>query len=560
MKIVVPHSPAPPQFPKGSQRPGAAPAVYRPATVAMAGPLVYRPAGPNPVQRMAKAAPVPALRPVSLAAAPRKAAIGKPAVYRPSPALQRKQAPGAPPVYRAAALRIAAPPVYAPKAGSALQGKPAGAALRSLKPQAPATAIQRYSSIMSGKGKLASSGDAIVKGNQLFATAAQIEDSNKKLSAAGPHGAMIKLAKTGAAKTTKESPGKNFFEVVPEVNASAYRARMRSMPKSFHEGMNKQGEGRLEIWADCRRASELVTGSSSASAFHDSLVKVGGETLSGYTGKIERPSNISNDSTTARLSFQVYTTFIPKFLKKYNYDPALFKTAIKGHFPELRAHPDASWVQRQAALAGANISIAERLYTSLKFDSQMLFDREAGINEFANPEIGDAYSTVTEYGMPNFKTSGDDWGFHWGGVVMKAGTDNITLENLSVSQEKVRNTDWFFAMYGTTSAEQTFHQQQLLTGHHGTVATTIAVETVGSRENRQLLALREQLHSLRSMEAGMGADLRPEILKTAVAYNELAEGLDRELVTTYEVLGSDRTFTSTDKGQIHTLKKRWIPK
>lgn len=419
-----------------------------------------------------------------------------------------------------------------------------------------------------GKRKLASSGDAIVNDNgQLFATTARIEDSNKQLSAAGPHGSMIRLAKTGDAKTTAEVPGKQFFEVVPEVNFSAYHTRMAHSPNSFHEGMNKQkGGGRMELWADCRRAAEVVTGASSAMAVHDALVNVGGEALPEYSGQIQRPSGVKNDSTTARLSFTVYTSQIPKFLKKYDYNPKLFKSAIKEQFPELNTFPELNeqvfvdWVKKQAGLAAANISVAERLYSTLTLKAQLEFDKQAGINEYANPEIGDSYSTVTEYGMPGFKESGDDWGFHWGGVVMKGGTDNITLENLSVSKDKARNTNWFFAMYGTSDASQTFHQRQLLSGHHGTAATTIAVETVGSRENRQLLALREKLKDLKAMETRMGVDLRVDLLKAAVQYNELAESRNQELVTTHEVLGGDRDFTEEDERQIHSLKKRWIPK
>jgi hypothetical protein len=431
-----------------------------------------------------------------------------------------------------------------------------------LAPAVAAPAIQRYTLIQSGNGKLASSGDVIVNKGQLFATNERIADSNRQLAVSGPHGSLIKLVKQGEPKKTKEAPGKDFFEVVPEVHTSAYFARQNSTPGGFHEGLNIQKEAKLELWADCRRAAEAVTGASSSIASHDSLVKVGGQAIGGYTGSIERPSGVKNDSTTARLAFQVYATQIPLFLAKKGYDRALFDPRILTLFTGLKTTEGPGftvWLKQQAALAGANISIAERLYSSLTTAAKAEFHRDAGTNEFANPQIGDSYSTVTEYGMPGFKESGDDWQFHWGGVVMKGGTDNVTLENLSISKEKARNTKWYFAMYGTADPAQSFHTKQMESGHHANIATTIAVETVGSAENRLLQSLRQKVSDLGTLEARIGADLRPQILAATVTYNEKAEFYGKQKLTTYEVLGSERAFTPDDLAGVHHLKTRWIP-
>ena len=82
------------------------------------------------------------------------------------------------------------------------------------------------------------------------------------------------------------------------------------------------------------------------------------------------------------------------------------------------------------------------------------FDRSVGINKYATPDVGEAYSIVAN------KDEAIDqgvWNFHWGGVVMKSGGDTVTMENFAGSGA----TAWDFQMYGPASkAGQTFHEQQ----------------------------------------------------------------------------------------------------
>ena len=109
---------------------------------------------------------------------------------------------------------------------------------------------------------------------------------------------------------------------------------------------------------------------------------------------------------------------------------------------------------------------AKKMYWKLGSKGRRAFDFYAGINVAADPEIGGGYTMATEYDMPGFRDMGPmTWNFHWAGVVMKDGDDNITLENYAVSygtspdpvenrrlQEKAYNEvnrDWVFQMYGT---------------------------------------------------------------------------------------------------------------
>ncbi len=430
--------------------------------------------------------------------------------------------------------------------------------------QSEVALLQRYT-VIGKQGQLSEDQSAAVSKQALYATEAKIKESNQLLGLAGPHGSMVKLTADGDGIETPKAPGKRFFNVEPGLDRAAYAARMRSDRTSFHQPLGDNSEGTpLKIWADCRRASEVVTGASSSMGKHDRRVRVGGDLAEGYKGSIERASGVANDSTTARLSFQVYAKKIGPFMEKRDYNPkALFqKSVYKQQFPDAptKVSTVRDWAKGMGQKAIGDIEIAEKLYTALTPRAKTEFHKETGTNEFADPMVGDAYATVTEYGMPGFKESGDDWAFHWGGVVMKAGSDNVTLENLSVSDELTMNTKWFFAMYGTAQKEQTFHHRQSASGHHGNVATTISVVTEGSTERRRLQSAKDKLDGLKDAERRMGVDFRPEMLRAAANYNRIASTMGEELLTEYVVLGRDRSFTTEDKRQLDARLQAWIPK
>ncbi|HAZ43761.1 MAG TPA: hypothetical protein DDW76_27710 [Cyanobacteria bacterium UBA11369] len=122
-------------------------------------------------------------------------------------------------------------------------------------------------------------------------------------------------------------------------------------------------------------------------------------------------------------------------------------------------------------------------YSQLPPETRNDLDRRAGINRWANPQVGQAY-TISSGGprVPGRKT----WNFHWAGVVMKSddGRDNVTLENYSVSNYEAQNDQWIFQMYGSArSAEedsskrgQTFHEEHRSMGTHGQNPTTMVAE------------------------------------------------------------------------------------
>ena len=72
-----------------------------------------------------------------------------------------------------------------------------------------------------------------------------------------------------------------------------------------------------------------------------------------------------------------------------------------------------------------------------------------------NPDIGSNYYTELPENASNV-----GWNFHWGGVVLKDGDDNVTLESAGgTSIGSMGKNTWWFQMYGTKNVEQTFKKQ-----------------------------------------------------------------------------------------------------
>lgn len=115
-------------------------------------------------------------------------------------------------------------------------------------------------------------------------------------------------------------------------------------------------------------------------------------------------------------------------------------------------------------------------YLSLGDVAREAFDKKAGINRHANPDVGDAY-TISSGGPDKPGTS--TWNFHWAGVIFKSttGSDNITMENYAGNA----TDEWRLQMYGVPSdadprTGQTFHEKHYQTNQHGEQPTTMSTE------------------------------------------------------------------------------------
>jgi hypothetical protein len=124
-------------------------------------------------------------------------------------------------------------------------------------------------------------------------------------------------------------------------------------------------------------------------------------------------------------------------------------------------------------LLGGTPSAAQARYEGMSAKERDEFDKAAGINRHAAPEVGEGFTMST--GGPNYPGA-RTWNFHWAGVVAKSGGDRVSLENYAVGDPEAKNNDWEFQMYGPPSkAGQTFHDQHKATKQHGQDPTTMRV-------------------------------------------------------------------------------------
>ena len=64
------------------------------------------------------------------------------------------------------------------------------------------------------------------------------------------------------------------------------------------------------------------------------------------------------------------------------------------------------------------------------------------LDRFADPDYGQAYASV----RGGTRAPGEGfWNYHWGGVIIKTGTDNVTLENHA---SLANPASWDIRMYG----------------------------------------------------------------------------------------------------------------
>jgi hypothetical protein len=128
-----------------------------------------------------------------------------------------------------------------------------------------------------------------------------------------------------------------------------------------------------------------------------------------------------------------------------------------------------------AKVSNALIDTIMGPYNNMSATDQEAFDEKVGINRFANPDVGEAY-TISSGGAA--KSDRPTWNFHWGGVIMKAAGDNITMENYAGNQ----TNEWYFQMYGVPTKSnkhlgQTFQEQHRdIHAQHGTTPTTLSTE------------------------------------------------------------------------------------
>ncbi|MEZ4403786.1 MAG: DUF4157 domain-containing protein [Kofleriaceae bacterium] len=304
--------------------------------------------------------------------------------------------------------------------------------------------------------RVSETGQTLVMGESnysqdLYATQALADDANQKLAASGDKGSYLRLAPTG---NDLKLGGHTLIHLRP-----VFKAQGDSNNAALETANQGKGaDDKMSLWADCGRSSRAVMGSHGDAAPH-ATYQVDGKAKE--TGASYSPSDYSD---------KIYLDAMPSFL------------AHPDHGKYLKAGVHYQNGDKSDLIAATSADQARAQYWELGDDGRRAFDQATGINTGANPEVGGGYTMNTEYNMPGFKSMArNTWNFHWAGVVMKDGSDNITLENYADGNgyESV-NMDWNYQMYGTVKKGQTFQDEHLSSNTHGSRASAFAVEPKGN--------------------------------------------------------------------------------
>lgn len=306
----------------------------------------------------------------------------------------------------------------------------------------------------------------------LYSQASLIDHANDELQKAGKKGSFVKLTK-GAAK---KHEGKDLVKVVPEWDPKGKDAGQHDPAEKSNASGGKDTHGNtggdMALWADCGKSSSAVTGATATG--NSDRVGVYNKDGKEATTSGRRDSGQKNRAKAGRIANAMYFDVIPGFIAK----PENLKFLKEGvHYTKSSSG--------KTIKTPADGLEAQKMYGEMTAEGQDKFDKEAGINHYANPEIGESYTMATGSDLPGFaKHSGHrTWNFHYAGVILKDGKDNVTLENYATGNAAEINKSWIFMMYGTTKTDgsadetNTFHHDHLETKTHGTKATTMDIRS-----------------------------------------------------------------------------------
>jgi hypothetical protein len=312
-------------------------------------------------------------------------------------------------------------------------------------------------------------------GRHLYMAPDLVKRANRKLRDAGTNGSFVRLSvdETRGIKTgLLDGVADSVRRVDPKLVAVGPDPSGQKL-KLINEGGAKDDDGtksaEFALFADCGRASRVVMGIDSTGT------KPSAHRTIGATESVSAPSTSPMNFT------DIYRLAMTKFMEV----PENEKYLKRGvHYTRSKSG--------RTMVEPTTDKDAKKLYWELGARGRKAFDKFTGTNRAANPEIGGAYTIVTEKEMPGFKKQGRTWNFHWAGVVAKDGSNNITLENYAVSygsspdpdrQKELRemaynhvNRSYDFQMYGTKKKGHTFHEEHLASGTHGNRGSTFAVK------------------------------------------------------------------------------------
>lgn len=215
------------------------------------------------------------------------------------------------------------------------------------------------------------------------------------------------------------------------------------------------------FYADCGRSSREVmgpTGSDTApKGVYSDDAGAEKETSASYDpatyrseifSKTGRPYTVKSGDTLSGIA-KKFLGSSSRYMDIYNY--ATNKTLIGPDPAKLKPGQGILIPPGTAAEGRAN-------YLALGAAEKEAFDKAHGVNEYAAPEVGEAFTARRDDLLTRA-----GFNFHWAGVIMVAGHDRVTFENFAKpgTTYDTKDEEWFFETYGPPSKPgQTFHERQ----------------------------------------------------------------------------------------------------
>ncbi|MGM0577781.1 MAG: DUF4157 domain-containing protein [Myxococcota bacterium] len=235
---------------------------------------------------------------------------------------------------------------------------------------------------------------------------------------------------------------------------------------------NDTKDSDMVLWADCGRAGRAVSGGDRGTGTGQGDMVARYEAPSGEGKKVSKthwPEIQKAVIMTEHFSDELDMAAVSAKAKAY-YETraALEKETDPGKRKALSS--------KRARLAAEIDVITRAAYEKLSDEDKRAFDEKVGINAYADPEIGEAFHISTGGGRhPEAPEGLMTWNFHWAGVVLKSGSDTVTLENYSVGEYGAENSSWVYQLYGVgKKKDQSFHEQHKdVHKQHGASPTTM---------------------------------------------------------------------------------------
>ena len=276
-------------------------------------------------------------------------------------------------------------------------------------------------------------------------------------------------SKTLYAKAGKAAASNNILKKIgsqieliekSEVKYNLKKIEAKNKYKSHKKGKGTQGDN-MKLWADCGKANASVVGSDNRKVIH----KI----------NLDTNSTIYNKLSSAPFKLDNYDKGHPNGMKI-----EIIQRYMISVYEEKKESIDSilnTLESQHKKYSNGEINEDELSESYISWYEKNKDDLALGINEYANPSVGQGYTTSTGgKDMPGYEDN--TWNFHWGGVIMESDDkkDKVVLENYAAKDPDEENTNWKFQMYGTEKKGQSFHEQHKATNLHGDSPTTMVIE------------------------------------------------------------------------------------